>query len=275
MQEYQWIEFKKSLLNHVEYFNNIPLFSQIEFNLIAECTRQCSFCPVSDPKFYKQYDEKYFPKSLFDKILKQLKSINYSGIISFSGFCESLLYPDINSLILEVRKFLPQATIILTTNGDLLKKSLVKSLIKSGLDTLSISIYDKENEKYFSSLAKEFNKILIVSRRRYWDGKDYGFYHSNRACGADLNIPRPCYYPFFSLFVDLDGQVIPCVHDAWKQNIVGDVNNENIIDIWTGDKINKIRKSLIKNKRIGGCKTCSVNGKLTGEKFYEAWKQIL
>ena len=45
---------KKAIVEYnIKYYQSIPLFSLIEFNIFGAYNRSCSFCPVSDTSFFK------------------------------------------------------------------------------------------------------------------------------------------------------------------------------------------------------------------------------
>ncbi len=66
-----------------------------------------------------------------------------------------------------------------------------------------------------------------------------------------------CSYPFNSLHVWSDGMVTPCCAFYGKALPMGNVNEDNLSDIWHGDKMNKLRKELINKKDLNAvCRTC-------------------
>ena len=58
-----------------------------------------------------------------------------------------------------------------------------------------------------------------------------------------------------------------CPHDWGKKIILGNLNNEKILDIWFSAKSLKIRKMLNQsNRNFTPCNVCDVDGTLIGEK---------
>ena len=73
-----------------EYKNKkYPLPTEIEISESGICNRKCSFCPRSDPNF--QDVKEFISDELIAKVVQELKSLDYSGVIRFSGFVEPLL----------------------------------------------------------------------------------------------------------------------------------------------------------------------------------------
>ena len=53
--------------------SKIPLPSVVEISDSGTCNRSCVFCPRSDPKWIKEFDNKEFiKKNLHEKICKEL-----------------------------------------------------------------------------------------------------------------------------------------------------------------------------------------------------------
>ena len=86
---------KEHLLSKVNTYGKFPIFSLIEFNIIELCNRKCVFCPRIDEKIYPNRKE-FMTIELYEKIMKDLAKIDYSGKILFSAFSEPLLHKQIN-----------------------------------------------------------------------------------------------------------------------------------------------------------------------------------
>ena len=58
-----------------------------------------------------------------------------------------------------------------------------------------------------------------------------------------------------------------CPHDWGKKIILGNLNNERLLDIWFSKKFFSIRKMLNKsNRNFAPCNVCDVDGTLMGKK---------
>ena len=94
-----------------------PSFSEVEFNITGLCNRLCFFCPRVDPEVFPNVNE-HLSLDLYNKILGDLKAINYLGRVSFSGFGEPLLHPQHLNLILATEKVLSDYCLDIVSNGD-------------------------------------------------------------------------------------------------------------------------------------------------------------
>ena len=257
----------------------LPLPTEIEISESGVCNRKCSFCPRSAPNFDER--KEFISKSLHKKLCKELKELNYRGTIRYSGFVEPMLDKNIFNLIKMCREHVPQSNIEMVTNGDPLNLSRLKKLFDSGLNKILISVYDgKEDADKFEDLclkAKLKSKQFIIRHRYLPQEKDFGITLSNRGGlmkDAEFKIQplkeplnTPCYIPAYTFFLDYQGDVLMCPHDWGKKMILGDLNNEKLIDIWFNNKSMKIRKLLINsNRNFNPCNVCDVTGTFMGKK---------
>jgi radical SAM protein with 4Fe4S-binding SPASM domain len=282
------IKRKKNLVEkNLQFFHGIPLPAEVEISESGTCNRTCSFCPRSAPGFE---DKKEFLKTeLFEKLCKELSGVLYSGTIRFSGFVEPLLDKNIFNLISIARKYLKTSNIEMVTNGDVLNVSRLKKLIESGLNTLLISVYDgKAAAAAFQEMCEEANlkEHQYVIRHRYLPSEqDFGITMSNRAgmmknAGYKIDplqksLTDPCYYPHYTFFMDYNGDVLMCPHDWGKKKILGNLNNEDFMSIWTASVAIIARKNLNKgNRNFSPCNVCDVKGTLIGKEHSIAWNNL-
>ena len=263
-----------------------PLPSLIEISDSGTCNRTCSFCPRSA----KTYEDKkeFISNKLHHKIFTELSKLNYKGLIMYSGFNEPLLNKQAYQNISSARDYLPDAKIELITNGDVLNITRLKKLFKSGLTTLLISVYDgPEDMIKFEKMCKEagLNEKQYVIRNRYLPpDQDFGITMSNRGgLMKDAShsikplkkaLKKPCTYPSYTFFIDYNGDVLMCSHDWGKKNILGNLNNSTIIEIWTSELSRRTRNALIKGDRnFSPCDVCDVKGSLIGKTHADAWSK--
>ena len=280
---------RKTVENRIQLikYNNkeFPLPTEIEISESGICNRKCSFCPRSAPDF-KDIKE-FISKELISKVVKELRELNYSGVIRFSGFVEPLLDKKIYDHINTIKRYLPLARVEVVTTGDPLNLDRLKKLFNSGLDKLIISAYDgKDDVIKFQKMVKESNlntDQYIIRDRSLPEEESFGIALSNRSGmmeNADFKIPslknplnNPCYIPSYTLFFDYLGDVLMCPHDWGKKIILGNLKKENLLDIWFSERSMKIRKNLVNsNRKFEPCNVCDVEGTLIGEVNSEYFK---
>lgn len=272
--------FEDAYFDSIEEQNLLSTISVIDINTIDVCNRSCVFCPRNDPSVYPNRNLKMTARGA-NLISQKLKDINYSGTIAISGFGENLLNPEISEIIYQLKNLNEKCFVECNTNGDPLTKNLAKSLIDSGLDCLNINMYDGPEQ------IQKFDELLDgiptnnIKYRKHWDPKDYGMIYNNRSGMVtwlepeiDNNLKNsPCYYPFYKLFVDWNGDVLFCANDWGRTRIVGNLFQQSVEEVWMSKGMEKVRRRLLNNNRnFNPCSKCSVNGRLLGEKSFVVLK---
>jgi GTP 3',8-cyclase len=277
----------KENLTTIEGF---PVFSIVEFNIAGNCNRTCSFCPVSDPKVYHGSKE-LMDIEVYRKIVTDLADIHYEGKILYSAFSEPLLHKEIEVLIKITKDKLPKSRVEIVSNGDLITEKKLQKLFDSGLDTISISMYDgPEQKEYFGKMMTSLglSDSQVVLRRRYFENGNYGITISNRAGIINSNeyrdekeeqvsalpLKQSCYYPFYMTLIDMNGNMLLCPHDWSKTMVFGNTMQNHIWELWKSKTIETTRKILAKdNRNFKPCDKCDVDGKVMGTESYLAWKE--
>lgn len=287
---------KDNIENKIKMYEGVPVFSLLEFNVFGACNRSCSFCPVSDTSFYKNV-YKGIDINLYTKIMKELSDINYTGDILYSAFSEPLLNKEVYDLIKVTKNYLNDVKVEIVSNGDVILKNnlILNKLFDSGLDVLSISIYDgPEIYNLFKSIIANsgLSESQVILRRRYKVDGNYGITISNRSGLIDSNkyrdenedkveaielpLKKPCYYPFYQMVVDYNGDVLLCSHDWKKEKIIDNANSSHIFEIWKNEQIKKARLKLKNNSReFLPCYNCDIKGDVMGKRNFDAWKNII
>ena len=251
----------------------------VEISGSGACNRVCEFCPRSDPSY--PHDESMISDNIIDSITQSLSRIDYAGLVIFSGFSEPLLDKKLELKLKKIKAKLPNCKVEVVTNGDPLSVKRLRSLFKAGLDTLLISLYDSASQQDdFIAMAQEadVDSGKIILRPRYLpEDMDFGITLNNRSGAAESakfsikklteSLDRPCNYPFYTIFVDYDGAVLLCPHDWGKKFQAGNLQVDDLLDVWFGDRFEFARNKLAQgDRRFSPCSGCDVNGTLIGEK---------
>ena len=244
----------------------------VEVNATELCNRTCSFCPRSDPDTYPNLNVHMSP-FVAKRIAENLAQENYIGRISFSGYGENLLNPEFPKIIKEFRKALGTDNIIeCNTNGDILTPELAKSLFHNGLSFLYVNLYDSQDQGLrFASLFEEASISEDKWKlRKHYDEDDYGLFLNNRSGVASWIEFKEgnygaCYYTFYKMMVDYNGNVLFCSNDWGRKHIVGNLVHHSARKIWLSEKMHAFRAKLINGERtFSPCDTCNVEGSLIG-----------
>ena len=266
-----------------DYFNNLDSqdilksISSVDITTIDLCNRDCVFCPRHDPNVYPNRNL-YMTATGADIIGKRLADIDYSGTIAISGFGENLLNPEIVGVIKSLRDNNPKAYIECNTNGDPLTAELAQDLFVAGLNVLNVNMYDgPEQVQKFDEILKNIPSDNY-KYRVHWDSKDYGIIFNNRSGMIqwvndtdDLEKVKhsQCFYPFYKLYVDWNGDVLFCANDWGRVRVVGNLMQQPVREVWMSKEMQKVRMRLSKgNRNFNPCNKCNVKGTLVGEKSF-------
>lgn len=266
-------------LQHEGVHDTISALRSVEINPIEICNRHCSFCPRSDPTVYPNRNLKASAE-LVQKVADDLEAFGFDGRLGFVGFGEPTLHKELSSLISIARTTITNLTWLeVNTNGDFLDAKMVRDLVTSGCNTLTISMYDKDESEKFRSLINSL-PVKLTLRHHYNQSNNFGLSIVNRLDminknAEKLNIDRPCYYPFYKLIIDWNGDVLVCCEDWGRHSNLGNVFKQSIKDIWLGDKINEYRQHLIKGDRLKNkpCNTCNIDGTKFGKESAEVFQR--
>lgn len=249
-----------------EFMNKreIPIFTNIEIETINRCNGTCSFCPVNkndDTREFKKMSEE-----LFKNIISQLKKNKYTGSIALHSNNEPLLDKRIYEFARFTRNELPNCYIYLFTNGTLLDMNKFQDLMEN-LDLIVIDNYSddlklhdpiKEIYEYCLKNPEIQRKVLIDMRLQNQILTSRGGQANNR--NNILKLKTTCLIPYNKIVVQPDGRVPLCCCDPFGKVILGDLNDNSLVEIWKGEKYQDIRQKLYKKEyareNINLCKNC-------------------
>lgn len=247
-------EIKKVIRNfyRIEKTGEIPLFHAVEIETVNRCNGVCPFCPVN-----KNSDTRPFHKmawSLFQKIIDELRELDYSGNLAIYSNNEPFLDERITEFTKCAREALPNANIYLFTNGTLLTLEKYKEIIPyldylhidNYSDTLELTKPVKEIYEY-SRESNEREKAVIYLRKQNEVLTSRGGQAPNKGKTKGLSIP--CLLPFQQFIIRPDGKVSLCCNDALGKYTMGNVSQQSMQEIWEGTEFQKIRAKLYKGRR--------------------------
>jgi len=274
------IKRKSEFVDQVQIIDDIPLFSWIDLNPTELCNRTCEFCPRVDSSLYPNQNLN-ISLELCEKINKELRGLNYKGGLVLSGYGEPMLHPKLLQVVEILGK---EINLEMVTNGDKLTVEIVRKLYKSGLNMMIVSMYDGPHQvDEFSKIFKDAgvaDNMYMLRDRWYAIEEDYGVKLTNRAGVATegnqamIDLFRPCNYPFYSIMLDWNGDVMLCVQDWNKKIKMGNAMSDSLLNIWKSSGFKKYRNMLKKGKRIlSPCSECNTNGTLHGSKHLKSWNK--
>lgn len=122
---------------------------------------------------------------------------------------------------------------------------------------------EERKELFFKLFSKVADEIYIENLVNLWPEveSNLGYESGHRFDSGALNKVRVCPQIFKSMQINADGRVIPCCIDWKGLNIIGDINNESIHEIWHGNKLRALRIKHLQGKRheFSPCNGCEMN----------------
>ena len=233
----------------------------------------------------KKLSQNIIKYKLLDTISFSLDTINpatYKKIRRFSGFNETLEnVKNFLKLRTEAHTLLPKVIlqlIVMDANkrevGDFIEY-WSKFLKKLGLEyqvnffweppMKKDTIFIKELNPFRESDIKEAKKLHRFWAKKYGQlekGVPSGCNFSNKdlevdfeQLGENFKVSGICSGPFKYISVAWDGTVTVCCIDTERELAIGNLSENSIVNLWNNDKINAIRKGLIK-KDYSACPRC-------------------
>ena len=251
--------------------DGVALPLEIELSLVDACTRQCFCCPRGDDTLAPNTSLKMTPQ-LYNKLASELKELGYKGLIMLSGFGECLLHKDICDIV----KAFNFTYVDMNTNGDLLTREKVKELIDAGINKIMISVYEPEGMPKFKEMIRGYENHAILRNRyenfdRLFNNRGGAVKGGNKKGTGSGEIGKGlCYYPFYLVGVDANGDCYPCCHEWHRRLKIGNLYQHTFWEIWTSNDIKYVRKKILQgNRDIFPCRQCNVDGTYRGGDNFE------
>ena len=234
-----------------------------------------SICLDGEPLMNKSFskfikianDEGLFPrfssngKLLTQSIVNELSGFNFLVAIDFSS------EPEVFD---KVRGNAGDYRIVFDNLRYLVDKASHNPHIK--IEIVDITHFSEAFDK-----AKSLKKIRnlfplnLPSNIKFWSRQfhNFGGYLQNEEIVDRLHNYKLCPYPWTSFNVTWDGNVVACCRDTEGKTILGNVFEQSIMDIWKGEKYNKLRKSLIEKrvKDVVACEKCDMPFSASSERW--------
>src|SRR5216684_3473152 len=248
--------------------------TRVEIETHAKCNRVCSFCPnvIMD----RRMNNTVADAAMLDRVFDELGSIDYQRQICVARYSEPLTNKQyLYERLAAARVRAPRAVLAITTNTDYLTATVLKQLRDVGLNTMYMSLYLRDNERWSLELARTYSNRLakklgvrILTQREtpvsvqctYEYGIDRGgliqIYSQQGRLG-------PCRDPFQTFVIDYNGTVTPCCcvrSDLAEHSkfLMGDLSSgeTSIFDVYAGRLAAWRRGGVSFGKKSSPCSSC-------------------
>lgn len=280
--------------------NIVPAFPQtVDVEASLNCQLKCPMCTRAQSSEFDKGGLMDF--ELYRKIVDECAAHRvFSLKLSWRG------EPTTNPRLVEMVRYAKQRGIpdvAFLTNGGLITPAMAEALVDAGLDWISFSI-DGLREEYERIRAPiTFDEIVAVVRglhdlkKRRGTAKPLVRIQTISGCIArtpeyftfwepwvdrisviaEQHREDPsrirhdpdyvCQSPFQRVFITWDGKVVPCHGDYFLHNVMGDVNDESLRDIWMNERFRTFRRDMRARRRLDyeACAMCPDGGEYVGD----------
>lgn len=269
--EYAAEHYEKQIINYINLFNEsekTPLFKIVNIETVNRCNGSCDFCPANIRA--EKRKRMVMSQKIFEKIIRELKEIDWSGQLFFNVNNEPLLDKEILKRIRYAGQELGgQAILSMFTNGTLLTENKLVEMAEAGLRYLIINDY---SEKY--NLSKGIKQLYVFLRRNRQLFQNMNITINRRYSQEILatragsapnkkkrnnNVIGPCIYPYTDITIFPDGKVGLCCNDCYETTDYGNVGTTSLKEIWENSKWKDVREKIARGRvYFDFCRECDV-----------------
>ncbi|MDL2327539.1 SPASM domain-containing protein [Ruminococcaceae bacterium OttesenSCG-928-A11] len=232
------------------------VFNAVEIEVNSHCNRKCWYCPSGRKERVEQGE---MSVELFETLMLQLRNIGYSGRVNFNFFGEPLLCNNLDHFVKSTRLNLPNAYLFLASNGDYLDQKRIEELIQAGIDMFNVTQHcgtESMFTRVFPDIPEDIKSKIYY--RNYTDIRLHnrsGIIDELQREGMEQ---QPCHLPSEQVIITVLGNVLPCCDDFDQKNVMGNITETNLVDIWNSSKFNTFRENLLAGNRAyyDACKMC-------------------
>jgi Radical SAM superfamily len=261
----------------------------VEIENHSYCNRTCAFCP--NAFIDRRSQNVLMTNELFERILDDLASIDYSQSLVWSRYHEPLADASIFERVAQARSRLPRAHLVMISNGDYLNRDSLRQLEQAGVNRMMLDLYLPEGrERDAAQIEVETKKFAARTGLTLEMGGDFEFVCTGSSIKITMGVPRytgphvstrgglvsvaslrsyqrrsVCFNPVHSVVVDYNGKGMLCCQvrsDAAAQEsaIIADLaqNGYGLFHFYRD--LAPARKGLLSpGPKTGVCSTCNVS----------------
>lgn len=240
----------------------------INIDVTGLCNERCNYCPRSHG--YPNTKD-YMSVELFQKFINDIDAEGYTGMICWSGRGENSLHPKFAEMMEILHHKGRKYRTRILTNGYKLKK---RKHLYEQFDVVIMNTYTNEDEHQW---RQEFFTHTLTGTKvihRYWDQnvepeewevtpiqvQNRIDVYKGIIATDNPAINLPCSLPATKAWVHWDGTIQLCCNDWTDTNIFGNIEHDNIFDVWrTHPKLREMRENLMQGRRslYSSCARCN------------------
>lgn len=217
-----------------------PVFISLEH--ATKCNLRCKYCPQS----ITPLPEKYMSEDTYEIVLRRLVDYKWRGILEWGFFNEPSLDDRLHGWILRMTRAVNPWHQWIYSNGTWLSRPgpdamlLLRYWGGAGLDSLCVSTHGRDIDKVRSELRDVIHRAkgcpcAPIPKRILLRLMHEGSASINSRAMPQLVKPgmarrKRCY--LHHLVITHTGEVVICVMDYHRRNVVGDLKTQSLDEIW-------------------------------------------
>jgi radical SAM protein with 4Fe4S-binding SPASM domain len=176
--------------------------------------------------------------------------MKWTGDVGFNYLNEPAMDKKLPYFVKALNVVVPNCRPVLYTNGDYLTPQYVEKLITCGVKSIVITRHPPTNKNWdikMSIVWEAFPKVVYV---REIDGEPW-----LTTWAGQISLPfklRPythgCDVVTSTVTILADGRVLMCCCDSKQENVVGNIKDNTILEIWRSDLFKALRKQARSGK---------------------------
>lgn len=215
------------------------IFTEIGIETIGACNRRCPTCIRNsslEEGISSWFSDEKLPMEIIQKIIFELKNLNFRGDIWLHHYNEPLLDNRLPKIASFVKEQIPYAKSGINTNGDLLTKEIIQEL-DGKLDRIYVSCYSTEEEatekreelKSLFKITEIICKKVIHVTSHFSPNPDLLYkIHSNQG--------NKCISIQNKMLITHLGEMILCCFDIPPHFNLGNVYDNSLMELWNSKK---------------------------------------
>lgn len=239
------------------------------------CNRRCDYCPIQRDR--DTHPPRLLDLAILEKLLLELQRSPFPLKISLQWIDEPLANPEFLQYADLCRKLLPDAKLLVQTNGDFLTETWAEEL-KHRFDAMVVNFYgEKAHTKYLSRNidfvpATHPNRIQSPGRLKrakgYEDRTKEAIVHLNEKYHnrqwvqhhdrIQVSPSARCMRLWVQAAIGYDGSVYICCRDNLKAHPVGNLQERSLLECYNSKTAQELRNKMEQGEReqIAMCATC-------------------
>ncbi len=215
----------KDIVNMVKYAREQKVVERIEL--------------ITNGTLLNEYLTKNLPISL-DRIIISIEGLNAED------------YRNISGANIDFQKLLDNIKALYTS------RNKCKIHIKINSEAVKS---DRDKKRFFDMFCNYCDEMYIENLVPMWPQYNTAYSTDKYRYEGNVVKHQVCVQIFKSLQVQADGEVVPCCVDWNRTNLLGNINEYSLQDIWNGEKIRNLQIKHLTGKKeiLETCKDCALN----------------